>query len=331
MPVSHTANPYLLSAGARSPQPDKAASSHSQHRLAKSIKTGHQQTRPLSVSLRFPFCHHRCLHCMQTQHHNVSRASITHYLKHFSHQLSQIALQLGEARQIQQLYWSGGNPAALSLDQMSLLVDDITESFSLISDTQLDFSIDLPPRDTSLLMLRHLQALSVNRINFRVIELDPKVQLRIGHPQPSRLLEPLIDEVQRLGLRSLGLDLWIGLPEQTEQGLTNTLHRLIELAPSRLRLFDFCYDPSRFPAQAVLTPHLTNTTRTSHLHEMARKVLNNAGYEAISTKADHPTSPIPKHCLYARQGAELTDAIAQQHRWQTCEQLTIGPNGRVLQ
>lgn len=328
MPVGQTAITHLLSAGSQPMRHAAISAANSDSVLTARLRASNELARPLAVSVNIPFCHPRCHHCMHPLPGDVCAQGIRHYLQRLDQHMARLAQQLDDAREVQQLHWTGGNPALLSLNQMSELVDDITAHFPLASDAHPDFSIDLDPRYASLLMLRHLQALGVNRINLSVVELDPAIQLRIGRPLPPQLLEPLIDEAQRLGMRSIGLDLWIGLPGQTEQRLTKTLNRLIELAPSALRLFDFHYDPGRFPAQVALTPPSANNPR--HIHETARKVLNNAGYTAVTAQPSQRRKATPMCQVYAREGVALDDAIEQQHRRLACDQLDIGPHHKRL-
>ncbi|MGO2133119.1 MAG: radical SAM protein [Halomonas sp.] len=324
MPVGQTAIFNLLLADTRPPRHAAASAAYSDSLFTANLQASNLLARPLSVNISIPFCRHRCHHCMHTLLDGSSAHHLSQYLTRLDQHMAQLARQLDEAREVQQLHWSGGNPALLSLDQMSALVDYITAHLTLASDAGLDFSVDLDPRDASLLMLRHLQALGVNRINLSVVELDPEIQLRIGRIQPRHLLEPLIDEAQRLGMRSFGLDLWIGLPGQTEKRLTRTLHRLIELAPSGMRLFDFDYDPTRFPAQAALIPPSANNAR--RLHETARNVLNDAGYTAVTAELPHLRQPVPLCRIYAREGAALEDALELQRRRLACDQLGIEPD-----
>lgn len=328
MPVGQTVIPTPLSSAKQPEQLVIDSDSALTANLRTDLRASNALARPLAVNISVPFCRHHCHHCMHPLLDGSSAQDIRHYLKRLEQHMAQLTQQLDGGREVQQLHWSGGNPALLSLNQMSKLVDDVTAYFPLANDADLDFSIDLDPRDASQLMLRHLQALGVNRINLNVVELDPEIQLRIGRVQPRHLLEPLIDEALRLGMRSFGLDLWVGLPGQTEQRLIRTLHQLIELSPPGLRLFDFHYDPVRFPAQAALIPPSANNAR--HLHETAQKALNDAGYVAVTAEPSRCRRATPAGRAYARKGTALDDALEQQRRRLACDQLGIGLNNNSL-
>lgn len=310
MPVRQHANAASFSSRAHPSSPATQPCVDSAGAFAEAIKASNQVARPLSLDVGIPFCRHRCHHCMQSPFINADDGGVSAYLARLDQEMALLAQLLSPGRRVHQLHWSGCSPASLSLDQMSELIDLLTARFSLASDSRLDFSIDLDPREAHLLMLRHLQALGVNRVNLGVVELDPEVQLRIGRPQPRSRLEPLIDEAQRLGLRSLGLDLWLGLPGQTAQRLTATLSQLVELAPPRIRLIDFCYDPERYPAQAALSAPLDNVSRP--LRQTAHSMLSESGYVTVDRR------------LYARAGEALDDALDEYQRRLACDRLGIG-------
>lgn len=310
MPVCQPANTASFSSSAQSPSAAMRSCADSACAVAAALRASNRLARPLALEVGIPFCRRRCHHCMHGPLIKADAAGVAAYLGRLDQEMALLAQQLSSARKVHQLHWTGGSPASLSLDQMSKLIDQLTARFALASDAHLDFSIDLDPREADLLMLRHLQALGVNRLNLGVVELDAEIQLRIGRPQPRSQLEPLIDEAQRLGLRSLCLDLWLGLPGQSAQQLATTLAQLIELAPPRLRLIDFRYDPSRFPAQASLSAPLDNSSQP--LRQAAHAILEEAGYVAVNQQ------------LYARTGKALDDALDEHHRRIDCDRLGIG-------
>ncbi|HSH49142.1 MAG TPA: radical SAM protein [Halomonas sp.] len=310
MSASQPANAASFSSSNQLPSTAPQSCADSASAVAAALRASNRLARSLALDVGIPFCRRRCHHCMRGPLIHADSGAVAAYLEHLDQEMALLAQLLSSARKVHQLHWTGGSPASLSLDQMSTLVDHLTAHFALASDADLDFSIDLDPREANLLMLRHLQALGVNRLNFNVVELDSEIQLRIGRPQPRSQLEPLLDEAQRLGLRSLCLDLWLGLPGQSARQLATTLAKLIELAPPRLRLIDFHYDPSRFPAQTALSAPLKSPS--APLRQAAHAILEQAGYVAVNRQ------------LYARAGRALDDALSEHQRRLASDRLGIG-------
>lgn len=302
MPVCQPATIISLSSDAQPLSLAAHPPSDSASAYAAILRTSNQLARPLAldISMHAPL---------------IGAGGVAAYLTRLDQEMTLLSQQLHPSRKVHQLHWTGSSSTLLSLSQMSELVDHIAGHFSLADNTHLDFTVDLDPQDANLLMLRHLQALGINRLNFAAVGLNAEIQRSIGCSQPRSLLEPLVDEAQRLGMHSLSLDLWVCLPGQTVQRLTNALKQLIELTPSRLRLFDFHYNPVQFPAHKVPTASPVDTIK--QLHQAARSVLGEAGYVAIASQ------PYGQQ-LYARDGEALDDALEEQYRRLTSDRLGIG-------
>ncbi|MHB0776315.1 oxygen-independent coproporphyrinogen III oxidase [Halomonas sp. WWR20] len=219
------------------------------HDLEEALAQGHASGRSLSVYVHVPFCRSACFHCDRYPILDGSARLTGPYLASLEREMALFAKHLRPSRTLTQLYWSGGTPTLLSLDQMSALVDQLDFHFGLSSLPDRDYAIDIDPRETNVFTLRHLQALGFNRLNLGVQDLNPQVQRAINRIQPRQLVEILIDEAMRLGFRSLNIDLTHGLPHQTQGSFQATLEQVIELMPARISLHDYAHQPQRVRLQ----------------------------------------------------------------------------------
>ncbi|RTR03773.1 radical SAM protein [Halomonas nitroreducens] len=269
--------------------------------------------RPLSLALRLPFCQHACYHCMRHPVLTTDRRRADAYLSRLDREMVLLGRHLGSRREVRGLHWGGGSPTFLTLNQMGDLIDRLDARFRLARGRDRDFGIEIDPRDADVLTLRHLEALGFNRLTLSVLDLDARVLQAINRPQSRGLTEQLLDEADRLGFRSLDMELTIGLPLQSREGFAATLEQILAMAPARLTLFPYLHRPERFPPQRhIPAGDLPGTEAQGAMRRAAHDRLVDAGYVHLGWDR------------YARQGGSLKDARAQWRRQAECDILGLG-------
>jgi oxygen-independent coproporphyrinogen III oxidase len=268
-----------------------------QHALANSNDGG----RPLSLYLHLPFCRQACYHCASNRIVTKAKRVTEPYISRLDREMVLVRSHLDTRREVTQLHWGGGTPTFFSLDQMSDLIDRLDARFGLSSSRERDYAIDIDPREADVFTLRHLQALGFNRLSLGVLDLDPRVQRAINRVQPRILTEALLDEADRLGFRSLNLDLIYGLPFQTRDSFATTLEQVIAMAPARLSIFNFAHQPGRFISQRrIRREDLPGPGEKLAILRIAIIMLTDAGYVHIGM--GHFARPRDSLVMAQRQG-----------------------------
>jgi oxygen-independent coproporphyrinogen III oxidase len=234
---------------------------------------------PPGLHVRLPFCRQACRICPTRRVPSQDNRQAEPYLSRLDREMVLISRQLGAIPPIRRLHWGGGAPAFLSLDQMGDLVDRLDARFGLSGSRERDYSIEIDPREADVFTLRHLQALGFNRLSLGVQDLDLRVQKAINRIQPRVLTESLVDEADRLGFRSLNLDLIVGLPLQTPVSFAETLDQVIAMAPARITLRRYAHLPERHrPQQEIRREELPDDATRLAILATAREQLTTAGY-----------------------------------------------------
>lgn len=249
-----------------------------QDALARSNAVG----RPLSLYVHIPFCRKGCHYC--ACHKIATRANrvVEPYLSRLDREMVLIRPHLDTRREVAQLHWGGGTPTFLGLDQMSDLFDRLDARFGLTNARERDYAIEIDPREADVFTLRHLQALGFNRLSLGVQDLDPRVQRSVNRVQPRILTEALLDEADRLGFRSLNIDLIYGLPLQTRDSFAATLEQVVAMAPARLSVFNYAHMPERFAAQRrIRAEDLPGPEEKLAILRVTLAMLSEAGYVHI--------------------------------------------------
>ncbi|WP_407081082.1 oxygen-independent coproporphyrinogen III oxidase [Halomonas faecis] len=231
------------------PTPGAFGSDFGESDLESALARSNRHGRPLALYVHLPFCRKICFYCNRSKVASKLTRQADPYISRLDREMVLARRYLDTGREVKRLYWGGGTPTFLSLDQMSDLVDRLDARFGLSGSRERDYAIEVDPREADVFTLRHLQALGFNRLSLGVQDLDPQVLQGVNRVQPRILTEALIDEADRLGFRSLNLDLIAGLPGQTRDSFAATLEQVIAMAPPRLRVSDYVHQPERVPTQ----------------------------------------------------------------------------------
>ena len=255
--------------------------------------------RDLSLYCHIPFCDTLCYYCgcNMVATRNYSRA--TQYLGYLKTEIDRIASMTRPGRAVRQLHWGGGTPTFLHPDDIRRLFAHLSNRFQIAEDAEIGCEMD--PRE---LTREHVQALvesGFNRLSLGVQDLDATVQQTVNRIQPEALIREVNGWMRELGVKSINMDLMVGLPDQTVASFSHTLDCVIDMAPDRLAIFSYAHVPWMKKNQKLIPEsHLPELHTRIELQQLILERLTAAGYVYIGM--DH----------YARPDDELV--LAQRNK-----------------
>ncbi|MFD2190894.1 hypothetical protein [Pistricoccus aurantiacus] len=241
--------------------------------------------RDLTLRINIPFHHPPFYRGGSRTRNSWEDCRAETYLAWLEREMTLLAAHLGKSSNINRLVWKGAPASYFSLGQMSELFDSLHARFGMSSLAGRDYAIDIAPQDTSVLTLRHLQALGFNHLRLKVrgdaFQWSPG-QFRTS---PRILVETLMEEARRLSFHRLSLDFQYATPGQTLQGLSEALGQVIDLSPRHLFLKKCLDTPDkRFDSDSGTSSSKTSETHTPHaLYQLANEMLLAAGYVRLDS------------------------------------------------
>jgi oxygen-independent coproporphyrinogen III oxidase len=244
----------------------------------------------LSLYFHIPFCDTVCFYCGCNKVATKNRAHARPYVERLKHEMALQAACFDTRRPVSQLHWGGGTPTFLSHDEMAELMAAAREHFSLLPDTEGEYSIEVDPREASPETIAHLRTLGFNRLSLGVQDFDPVVQQAINRIQPLDMTVSVMQAARSTGFHSIGVDLIYGLPHQTVESFNRTLDTMIALAPDRLSVFAYAHMPQLFKMQRQMDDATlpSPAVRLAILQRVVER-LTDAGYVYIGM--DHFALP----------------------------------------
>lgn len=254
------------------------------------LRESNRQARPLSLYTHIPFCDTLCYYCGCHKTVSTNKSRSLPYLQGVIKEMAIYGELIDASRPVKQLHWGGGTPTYISDEEMSLLMTATGRYFQLLDDDSGEYGIEIHPGRVSIETMLHLRKLGFNRVSMGIQDFDLRVQQAVNRfnslPEVTRLVKALRQQCYH----SLSMDLIYGLPLQTETSFSETLHRVIELSPDRLSIFNYAHLPEKFKSQRMIREaDLPSGQQKLDIFFRAMEILQAAGY--LHLGMDHFAKP----------------------------------------
>ena len=189
--------------------------------------------RDMGIYLHIPFCRHKCAYCDFAAYEGL-QAYYDEYVEALCHEIELWVEQYPECTKIpvDTIYFGGGTPTQLSLEQLDKILRAVTQYFTW--KPNIEATIEANPGELSLEYVKGLRELGYNRISYGVQCFDDALLelLRRGHTAEEA--HRAVYEAVEAGFTNSNIDLIYGLPGQSVGRHTQT-------SADRRRVTDYAY------------------------------------------------------------------------------------------
>jgi oxygen-independent coproporphyrinogen III oxidase len=188
---------------------------------------------PAGIYLHIPFCATRCHYCnFATGGYESDLAR--RYVAALSQEIEGAPARPA-MRSVDTLYFGGGTPTTLSIEQISGLVETCHKNFAI--DPGAEITIEANPGSVTVDYLEKLRALGVNRVSFGVQSFDDLELQMIGRTHSAQDAREAVRIARAAGFANISIDLIAGLPEQKMETWRGNLKETFSLAPDHLSVY----------------------------------------------------------------------------------------------
>ena len=182
----------------------------------------------MGLYVHIPFCKQKCMYCDFPAYQNLQ----DYYETYVYALVQEIDLWVSEhaeskERSIDTIYFGGGTPTELSIQQLQMIVDKIKSTFTITDDCHM--TIESNPGEVDLQYLTKLVKLGFNRISFGVQTFDDKALTMLHRSHNGEKAKQAVYEAKEAGFTDINIDLIYGLPRQTLEDIQHNLHILKDL------------------------------------------------------------------------------------------------------
>jgi len=211
------------------PQRFSMASPKEGSRLLEEIDSSLRQEERILLYVHLPFCCSECVFCNSFPQ-KANRDAQAAYVDGLLGEI-EIYSKSGifDGKEVKSVYFGGGTPTAFETNDIERILTRI-ESHVRLSEG-CDMTSEAHPKDlVEGSRLKELSQLGINRVSMGCQTFDGRVLELCKRSNPEEQVRAAIENAKRLGLAT-NLDMMIGLPGQTLDGVKRDLDVLAELKP----------------------------------------------------------------------------------------------------
>ncbi|MBI4326989.1 MAG: coproporphyrinogen III oxidase family protein [Chloroflexi bacterium] len=191
---------------------------------------------PLGIYLHIPFCRKRCHFCYFKVYTDKDSAAIRGYLEGV---LRELALYAGKpflgGRKPSFIYFGGGTPSYLSVDQLTDLTDRMK---ALVPwDEAEEVTFECEPGTLTDHKLKAIRELGVTRLSLGVENFDDHILETNGRAHQSKEIARAYACARELDFPQINIDLIAGMVEETEANWRACIRKTLELQPDSVTIY----------------------------------------------------------------------------------------------
>lgn len=228
----------------------------------------------ISIYIHIPFCVKKCAYCdfySQTDLELISE--YTHCL------IQEIQTTPLKRTKAATLYFGGGTPSLLSLDQLGRILETVKGRFDLAVDAEI--TLEVNPATVDLKKLKSLRALGINRLSIGVQSFDDTKLSFLGRIHTSKQAICSIEDAKTAGFEKLTVDLMYGLPKETPRSWQIDMETAVKTGVDHLSCYMLTLEPGT-PLHALYEQGQVSAMPSEDQIEMFKQTalfLSEQGYE----------------------------------------------------
>ena len=191
---------------------------------------------PLGLYLHIPFCRKRCHFCYFRVYTDKDSSEIRAYLDAALRELELLsALPFVGGRRPEFIYFGGGTPSYLSVEQLRYLTGRMKEL--LPWDAAQEVTFECEPGTLTDQKLAALREIGVTRLSLGIENFSDHILEINGRAHRSKEVHRAYAYARSVGFPQINVDLIAGMVEETEENWRDCVRQTLELAPDSVTIY----------------------------------------------------------------------------------------------
>jgi oxygen-independent coproporphyrinogen-3 oxidase len=205
--------------------------------IFQAIERPHRPGNPLGIYVHIPFCRKRCHFCYFKVYTDKDSSAIRGYLEGVLRELTIYARKpFVGGRKPNFVYFGGGTPSYLSVDQLRHLTDGMK---SLLPwDEAEEVTFECEPGTLTDHKLKAIREMGVTRLSLGVENFDDHILEINGRAHHSKEIARAYAFAREVGFPQINIDLIAGMVEETEDNWRECVRKTIEMSPDSVTIYE---------------------------------------------------------------------------------------------
>ena len=204
----------------------------------------------VSLYMHVPFCRRLCWFCACRTQGTSSGTPVRAYAERLKRELEIVMSHLPSGVRLSRLHWGGGTPTLMDPDIITDMAATIKAALPFADNAE--FSVEIDPCEIDDARMDALAEAGLTRASIGIQDFNPDIQTMIGRIQSFETTRVAAEGLRARGIESLNVDLLYGLPAQTIPGMSQTVQKVLSLAPDRVALYGYAHVPWMARRQALI-------------------------------------------------------------------------------
>ena len=260
------------------------------------------------IYIHIPFCKTQCNYC---DFYKTSNLSLIGDLVPTLHLELQQRKSFLHDQKIETIYFGGGTPSLLKVEQLQAIIDDINAHYSVSNDAEI--TIEANPDDLNTTYLQKLVNTSVNRLSIGIQSFIPDHLVFMSRRHSKNQAIEAVQNAQKAGFKNISIDLIYGLPQLSNQQWEENLEQAFALNVQHISAYHLTYHQGT---------SLYNDLKSGKIKELDESISNDQFQTLISMAeqngfVQYEISNFAKNNLISQHNSSY---------WKLKEYLGIGPS-----
>lgn len=219
-----------------------------------------------SLYLSIPFCPTRCIYCSFPSNDIAKcRSSVDQYTEKLIYEIREMS-KIMQGHTLDTVYIGGGTPTAIPIEHLKRVIEAVYESFGT---TMREFTVEAGRPDTiDREVLETLKSLNIERISINPQTMNDKTLEAIGRCHSVKDIIDTFHMAREIGFKSINMDLILGLPEEDELDVKETMEQIKRLRPENLTVHTMSVKRTSDLSKDIEQYSLTGQKRLETMIEM---------------------------------------------------------------
>jgi coproporphyrinogen dehydrogenase len=190
-----------------------------------------------NIYVHIPFCNRKCEFCYYKSEEVGDDPVPEEYVNALIQEMELMSsLPQVQSKVASSIYFGGGTPTKLSVEQMKKLLDTLHEKFNIGENYELCFEAR-PDKEATEDKLTFLKEYGIKRLSFGAQSLDDEVLKANGRNHDVKSFYDAFQLARKVGIPSINVDLISGMVNQSRESWLDTVDKLIKLHPENIAVY----------------------------------------------------------------------------------------------
>ena len=190
------------------------------------------------IYVHIPFCKRKCHYC--DFYSTTNSELIDKFIFALKEEIALRDNYLGGER-ITSIYFGGGSPSMLSVDQIGSVLCSIKNHFEISSSVEITFECN--PDDVDLSFFEGIKEVGINRLSIGIQSFDDKILRFLNRRHDSIGGEDAINCAKAAGFNNISIDLMFGIPGMTNEVYDHMLTKAIDFKVNHISAYHLSIEP----------------------------------------------------------------------------------------